>query len=522
MIRTGQWLSRLRRKSAAERARHHGCGTAANARGARAGVPEGFPPARRPVGRGGGGADPRRPVTLMPEEAIDWVLGRLGADAFTPELRAAQVELVTAPASSGRPRSRRARRRAGRGSSTRSAVVSASSPPAAIRPLRTRSAVTNRPRYLGNRERVLVGDAPGLAVRGARSRRARRPGRGARRLQRGAVVPARACRARRQLALLRGGRQRSRLEPAEADGGPAALGHPAGVRFLARARGVRRLGHARGGLFPDLTYLWWDLRPRPELGTLEFRIADVQTSPEMCGRASPPSARPSSPHSRSVCGQESSCPCSRRTCLPRIVGARCETASRRSSPIPRRGFPRPPATGSRRLLGELESHAQRLGSERELAHAWRLLARNGADRQREVAAERRRAGTARMARRLHRGPRWKCRADPSVGRRAARRRRAPSLTGRRPLARIGVRGHLHELGAGVNGERRGREAGTARNVDRGIPCRNRRRERCACREKRYDVLLNTAPPVPTPQPARPAWKCRAGLPASAAHRRRSH
>lgn len=35
---------------------------------------------------------------------------------------------------------------------------------------------------------------------------------------------------------------------------------------------------SRGGLFPDLGYLWWDLRPRPDYGTVEFRIADSQTS----------------------------------------------------------------------------------------------------------------------------------------------------------------------------------------------------------------------------------------------------
>lgn len=29
---------------------------------------------------------------------------------------------------------------------------------------------------------------------------------------------------------------------------------------------------------PDHTYVWWDLRPRPELGTLEVRVMDTQTS----------------------------------------------------------------------------------------------------------------------------------------------------------------------------------------------------------------------------------------------------
>jgi glutamate---cysteine ligase / carboxylate-amine ligase len=29
--------------------------------------------------------------------------------------------------------------------------------------------------------------------------------------------------------------------------------------------------------FPDYTYIWWDLRPHPRLGTIEFRIYDAQT-----------------------------------------------------------------------------------------------------------------------------------------------------------------------------------------------------------------------------------------------------
>jgi glutamate---cysteine ligase / carboxylate-amine ligase len=31
------------------------------------------------------------------------------------------------------------------------------------------------------------------------------------------------------------------------------------------------------GSFPDYTYIWWDLRPHPRLGTLEVRICDAQT-----------------------------------------------------------------------------------------------------------------------------------------------------------------------------------------------------------------------------------------------------
>ena len=32
------------------------------------------------------------------------------------------------------------------------------------------------------------------------------------------------------------------------------------------------------GAFPDPTYLWWDVRPQPKLGTVEIRIMDVQST----------------------------------------------------------------------------------------------------------------------------------------------------------------------------------------------------------------------------------------------------
>src|SRR5262249_53776256 len=37
---------------------------------------------------------------------------------------------------------------------------------------------------------------------------------------------------------------------------------------------------SKGERFRDSSYLWWDLRPRPDFGTLEFRVADTQTSVE--------------------------------------------------------------------------------------------------------------------------------------------------------------------------------------------------------------------------------------------------
>jgi glutamate---cysteine ligase / carboxylate-amine ligase len=36
----------------------------------------------------------------------------------------------------------------------------------------------------------------------------------------------------------------------------------------------------KAGSFPDYTYIWWDLRPHPQLGTIELRICDAQASIE--------------------------------------------------------------------------------------------------------------------------------------------------------------------------------------------------------------------------------------------------
>jgi glutamate---cysteine ligase / carboxylate-amine ligase len=39
----------------------------------------------------------------------------------------------------------------------------------------------------------------------------------------------------------------------------------------------------RTNCFPDYTYIWWDLRPHPRLGTVEFRIYDAQTRTDSVG-----------------------------------------------------------------------------------------------------------------------------------------------------------------------------------------------------------------------------------------------
>ena len=37
----------------------------------------------------------------------------------------------------------------------------------------------------------------------------------------------------------------------------------------------------KGGAIPDYTYLWWDVRPHPNLGTVELRVLDQQTRVEL-------------------------------------------------------------------------------------------------------------------------------------------------------------------------------------------------------------------------------------------------
>src|SRR5438309_1170046 len=47
-----------------------------------------------------------------------------------------------------------------------------------------------------------------------------------------------------------------------------------------RARLAAVLGGRGSGAFADASFLWWDLRAHPRFGTLEVRVADVQTRVE--------------------------------------------------------------------------------------------------------------------------------------------------------------------------------------------------------------------------------------------------
>jgi carboxylate-amine ligase len=140
------------------------------------------------------------------------------------------------------------------------------------------------------------------------------------------------------------------------------------------------------GLFPDLTYLWWDLRPRPDLGTLEFRIADSQTSPLHAGSiAAVCQALVAALQARLRAGETLLVHPSHMLVENRWRALRdgldaelVDAASGRLEPVRNR---------LARLVFELEPYAATLGCEYELAGVWPLIGENGAAHQRRIVSE---------------------------------------------------------------------------------------------------------------------------------------
>ena len=139
-----------------------------------------------------------------------------------------------------------------------------------------------------------------------------------------------------------------------------------------------------GGLFPDSSYLWWDLRLRPEYGTLEFRVADAQTSTDdSAAIAALCQTLVVALRERLRAGEQ----------LPAYPTHFLAENRWRAIRDGLDGILVDPASGLReltrdrltRLLLELEPYARSVGCADELAHAWSLVASNGASRQRTVA-----------------------------------------------------------------------------------------------------------------------------------------
>jgi carboxylate-amine ligase len=144
---------------------------------------------------------------------------------------------------------------------------------------------------------------------------------------------------------------------------------------------------ARSGDTPaDLTYLWWDLRPRPDYGTLEFRVADTQLTPIDAGAIAAfcqtlvaaladrrRRGQPLPIHETHLLSENRW-----RALRDGVEGRLIDPDSGRCEPTRER---------IARLLVELEPHADELGCTRQLDHVRAMLDANGAIRQRTAATE---------------------------------------------------------------------------------------------------------------------------------------
>jgi len=133
------------------------------------------------------------------------------------------------------------------------------------------------------------------------------------------------------------------------------------------------------GFFSDYTYLWWDVRPHPNLGTVELRAFDAQTRVEsvaaiaalaQCLVATFAEARPE-PQPRTFI-DENKWRAARYGLDADLVDLAHDTE-------------RPAREAVRELLAAAEPAARRLGCSGELAEVERILERgSGADEQRRV------------------------------------------------------------------------------------------------------------------------------------------
>jgi glutamate---cysteine ligase / carboxylate-amine ligase len=142
----------------------------------------------------------------------------------------------------------------------------------------------------------------------------------------------------------------------------------------------------RGGLFADASHLWWDLRPHPRFGTIELRAPDSQTRVDDAAAIAAlfqcllvwlaglyDEYGQLAVHDRSRIAEN--------LWRARRYGTRGHMADLAT------GEPEETRARIRRLLEELEPVASTQGTSWALLTASTLLADNGADRQRYVAAE---------------------------------------------------------------------------------------------------------------------------------------
>ena len=142
----------------------------------------------------------------------------------------------------------------------------------------------------------------------------------------------------------------------------------------------------RSRLFPDHGEPWWELRPHDELGTIELRVPDTQTTARdaagvlafaaglvawLAERHDGGEALPEHATVRIVENRW-------RALRHGLDGSLLDLES---------GEPQPARERVLALIDAVAPAAERLGGAAELEHARALVARNGAERQRAIAAE---------------------------------------------------------------------------------------------------------------------------------------
>lgn len=324
------------------------------------------------------------PVTFLPVDAVEDVLRRLGGDSrFKPELRRAQLELATPPASAVADVARELA--AARGTLAEGLCGEIRFAAVGTHPSSTRiSAVTSRPRYreIGEELRWLARAAlpcglhVHVAIEGAERALA------VSNALRSYLPEITALAANSPFFEARDtGLASARLRLTE-ENGRAGI-PPAFASWREYEEFVRWA--ARGRLIPDPSHHWWDLRLNPLHGTVEVRAPDAQTRVD------------------DAAGVVAVCQTLVASLVERYDGG---------DPLPVHdtyriaenrwramrdgidgelvglddGAPVPTRERLRNLLAELEPWAAPLGCEQELRHAAALAGANGAVRQRALAA----------------------------------------------------------------------------------------------------------------------------------------
>jgi carboxylate-amine ligase len=325
------------------------------------------------------------PVTFAPLEAIETVLGAVEDPRIMAEFRAAQVELVTPVGVT--VGSLRAELAAARSSMVealggRVRLIGAGTHPVSTGP----AVITDRPRYrqiaaehpwvlrrglpCGLHVHVGLGD-PGEALAIYNAARAYLPELAALASNSPFFEGEDSCLASTRLKL---------VEDHPRFGIP-----PAFATWRDFAEFV--MWGAGGGLFADVTYLWWDLRLRPDLGTLEFRIADAQTSLDHTAAiAAVVQSLVSALRLRIRSGERLAAHPTHMLNENRWRAVRDGLDGQLVDLVTGEAVPTRSRIAS--LLLELEPYAADLGCPDELELAWPMVVQNGARRQRDVAATR--------------------------------------------------------------------------------------------------------------------------------------